>query len=165
MFAAAARLALLVAAFVCMDMNRNIIVWCHPNHVRTVNSCIIFDVKWPNADRFVQVTHLQFGRDKHHFAFPGQDGPETANVFPGTTRYLLPFNSTYWAMEKSAGATRGSINLGMGELVKAIQALCDKHDSALASSMLIFVQMISEAVRYRYTTVNNTIQLCWGHCS
>ncbi|KAL1805946.1 hypothetical protein ACET3Z_029014 [Daucus carota] len=85
------------------------------------------------------------------YFFPGQDVPETSNVFVGATRCLLPFNSSYSALEKSAGTTRGSTKLGIGELDKAIQALYDKkEDSALACSMLIVIQMISDAVRSRY---------------
>ena len=84
------------------------------------------------------------------YFFPGQDVPETSNVFVGATRCLLPFNSSYSALEKSAGTTRGSTKLGIGELDKAIQALYDKkEDSALACSMLIVIQMISDAVRSR----------------
>ncbi|WOH12190.1 hypothetical protein DCAR_0831692 [Daucus carota subsp. sativus] len=124
---------------------------------------------WANADRYVEVTlynsagtSITLAIDKVNvyvigyrngyeaYFFPGQDGPETSNVFVGTTRSLLPFNSSYSALEKSAGTTRGSINLGIGELDKAIQALYDKKDSAMASSMLIVIQMISDAVRSRY---------------
>ncbi|KAL1805952.1 hypothetical protein ACET3Z_029020 [Daucus carota] len=123
-----------------------------------------------NEDRYVEVTlysstgtSITLAIDKVNvyvigyrngydaYFFPGQDGPETSNVFAGATRCLLPFNSSYSALEKSAGTTRGSTKLGIGELDKAIQALYDKkEDSALACSMLIVIQMISDAVRSRY---------------
>lgn len=131
-----------------------------------------------DADRYVQVTlynsagaSITLAIDKVNvnlvgyrtgydsYFFPSYYGPETSNLFAGTKRYLINFNETYSSMEKAAGTTRKSINLGMGELDKAIQALYDKQFSASASSLLIVIQMIPEAVRYRYIKVNYTIQL------
>ncbi|KAK1378246.1 hypothetical protein POM88_024990 [Heracleum sosnowskyi] len=96
----------------------------------------------------VNLVGFRVGYDSYFF--PSHYGPETSNLFTGTKRYLIHFNETYSDMEKAAGTTRKSIKLGMRELDKAIQALYDKQFSASASSLLIIIQMIPEAVRYRY---------------
>ncbi|KAK1378245.1 hypothetical protein POM88_024989 [Heracleum sosnowskyi] len=96
----------------------------------------------------VNLVGFRVGYDSYFF--PSHYGPETSNLFTGTKRYLIHFNETYSDMEKAAGTTRKSIKLGMRELDKAIQALYDKQFSAWASSLLIVIQMIPEAVRYRY---------------
>ena len=82
--------------------------------------------------------------------FTDTNGPDTSSVFPGITRYELPFSSRYSGMEEIAGS-RSKIYLGMSELDECIKHLHDLTDnSSLARCMLVTIQMVSEAIRYRY---------------
>ena len=83
--------------------------------------------------------------------FTDTNGPDTSSVFPGITRYQLPFSSGYSGMEVIAGSRR-NIYLGILELDECITHLHDLDDkSSLARCMLVTIQMVSEAIRYRYS--------------
>lgn len=83
--------------------------------------------------------------------FTDTNGPDTSSVFPGIERYELPFNSRYSGMEEVAGS-RKNISLGMSELDKCIKNLYELDGtSSLARCMLITIQMVAEAIRYRYS--------------
>nr|XP_017234327.1 PREDICTED: agglutinin-1-like isoform X2 [Daucus carota subsp. sativus] len=82
--------------------------------------------------------------------FSDTDGADTSSLFPGITRHQLPFKNGYSGMEEIAGSRR-DISLGMSELDECIKHLHDLTDnSSLARCMLITIQMVAEAVRYRY---------------
>ncbi|WOG87743.1 hypothetical protein DCAR_0206974 [Daucus carota subsp. sativus] len=82
--------------------------------------------------------------------FTDTNGPDTSSVFPGMMRYQLPFSSGYSGMEVIAGS-RMNIYLGILELYECITHLDDLDDkSSLARCMLVTIQMVSEAIRYRY---------------
>ncbi|KAK8529220.1 hypothetical protein V6N13_102151 [Hibiscus sabdariffa] len=77
------------------------------------------------------------------------------DLFPQTIRERLPFNGSYEALEAVAGVDRREIPLGIGELslhvyyLRHITPLRPSNHPAIARSLIVCIQMISEAVRLR----------------
>nr|AAR25551.1 lectin precursor [Viscum album] len=80
-----------------------------------------------------------------------RDAPHGAerHLFTGTTRSSLPFNGSYADLERYAGH-RDRIPLGREPLLRSVSALHYPGGStrAQASSIIIVIQMISEAARF-----------------
>ncbi|KAL8122161.1 ricin-like [Apium graveolens] len=68
-------------------------------------------------------------------------------LFPDFRHTALPFNSSYSGLAGEAG-DRGNIPLGLDPLEQAIVDL--EADSRRARSLTVIIQMISEAIRFRY---------------
>lgn len=122
----------------------------------------------PESDRFLQVALFNSYEERIVLAidkadvyivgyrtgdkacfFNDTNGTDTSSVFPGIERYQLPFNSSYSGMEEIAGS-RKNISLRISELdsIKNLYKLDEA--SSLARCMLFTVQMVAEAIRYRY---------------
>nr|2RG9_A Chain A, Beta-galactoside-specific lectin 1 chain A isoform 1 [Viscum album] len=80
-----------------------------------------------------------------------KDAPRGAETqdFTGTTRSSLPFNGSYPDLERYAGH-RDQIPLGIDQLIQSVTALRFPGGSTRtqARSILILIQMISEAARF-----------------
>lgn len=125
--------------------------------------------KLPESDRYLQVALFNSYQERIILAidkvnlylvgyrtvnkacfFNDTNGPETSSLFPGVERYQLPFKGSYWFMEEIAGS-RKNITLGMSELDKCINNLYQLNETAsLARCLIVTIQMVAEAVRYRY---------------
>lgn len=68
-------------------------------------------------------------------------------LFPETTGYLLPFTGNYFELASAAGKSREEIHLGHVLLNYAIAYLY--VDSRKAESLLVIMQMVSEAARFK----------------
>nr|QCH00556.1 RIP6 [Vernicia fordii] len=77
--------------------------------------------------------------------------PASYNLFKGTQRIHLSFGSSFVELEKAAGQIRKYVELGIIPLERAISSLniVEKPDNQ-ARSLLVVIQMISEAARFRY---------------
>ncbi|RWR91464.1 type 2 ribosome-inactivating protein cinnamomin III precursor [Cinnamomum micranthum f. kanehirae] len=87
--------------------------------------------------------------------FLREDNPDPAieNLLPDTQRYTFPFSGSYTDLERVAGERREEIQLGMDPLENAISALWISNlnqQRALARSLIVVIQMVPEAVRYRF---------------
>ena len=74
---------------------------------------------------------------------------DTSGIFRELRHIELPFNSSYPALQHEAGA-RINIPLGIAELDQSIQDLRHYRRPDLARSFIVVIQMVSEAVRFRY---------------
>nr|ABU95610.1 articulatin precursor [Viscum articulatum] len=86
--------------------------------------------------------------DQTYFFRDAPDGAEQ-HLFTGNSRYSLPFTGSYTDLERYAGH-RDQIPLGREELIQAVRALRYPGGStrAQARSLLVAIQMISEAARF-----------------
>uniref|UniRef100_P81446 Beta-galactoside-specific lectin 1 n=1 Tax=Viscum album TaxID=3972 RepID=ML1_VISAL len=86
--------------------------------------------------------------DQSYFLRDAPRGAET-HLFTGTTRSSLPFNGSYPDLERYAGH-RDQIPLGIDQLIQSVTALRFPGGSTRtqARSILILIQMISEAARF-----------------
>ncbi|KAJ4824815.1 hypothetical protein Tsubulata_008601, partial [Turnera subulata] len=76
-----------------------------------------------------------------------------SNLFNGTNKKWLSFGSEYSQLEKAAAATRQVIDLGISSLSGAITTLYVSNrtpEKSLASALIVVIQMITEAARFRY---------------
>ncbi|XP_050226577.1 abrin-b-like [Mercurialis annua] len=92
-----------------------------------------------------------------------------AIIFTDTEQIRIPFGGNYDALEREAvtaaqrragtssqriihrqSTTREDVNLGMAPLQAAISSLFRHERRTLARSLLVIIQMISEAARFRY---------------
>lgn len=85
------------------------------------------------------------------YFFKDATGP-IKNLFPDVTnRTPLGFGGSYIALEGEAGIHREDLDLGVKPLRTAIGELLHSSDNkSLARSLMIVIQMVSEAVRIRY---------------
>ncbi|KAK8526238.1 hypothetical protein V6N13_017289 [Hibiscus sabdariffa] len=78
------------------------------------------------------------------------------DLFPQTIRARLLFNGSYEALEAVAGVDRREIPLGIGELSRHVYYLRHltplrlSNHPAIARSLVVCIEMVSEAVRLRY---------------
>ncbi|KAJ0971767.1 hypothetical protein J5N97_019726 [Dioscorea zingiberensis] len=81
-----------------------------------------------------------------------RDPPEGAHeqLFTSTTQYTLPFNGSYIDLQRHAEENRDQIPLGRAELIQAITGLrySGGSNQVRASSLIVIIQMISEAARF-----------------
>nr|AAR25548.1 lectin precursor [Viscum album] len=86
--------------------------------------------------------------DQSYFLRDAPDGAER-HLFTGTTRSSLPFTGSYTDLERYAGH-RDQIPLGIEELIQSVSALRYPGGStrAQARSIIVLIQMISEAARF-----------------
>nr|AET98835.1 type 2 ribosome-inactivating protein [Cinnamomum camphora] len=87
--------------------------------------------------------------------FLREDNPDPAidNLFPDTQRQTLRFGGNYNDLEDAAGQRRDTIELGMEPLENAISTLRVSNtdpDGPIARSLIVVIQMVAEAVRFRY---------------
>nr|ATY37423.1 ribosome-inactivating protein precursor [Sambucus ebulus] len=79
---------------------------------------------------------------------------ENDNLFQDTTRKNLTFTGNYISLESQAGTHRESISLGPYPLAQAILSLSRYKSGgdtkSLAKALLVVIQMVSEAARFRY---------------
>lgn len=102
----------------------------------------------------IDVTNLYvmgYRSTNQSYFFP--DAPPTSTLLTEMTHNPLPFGSAYPALEHEAG-DRSRIYLGMIELEESIQDLYNYRRGNLARSFIVVIQMISEAVRFRYLSIN-----------
>lgn len=84
--------------------------------------------------------------------------PAVSDLFPdiGTqSRSPIPFGGSYIELERAANADRSDIELGIISLEQAISQLHRTGEASIqrttwARSLMICIQMVSEAVRFRY---------------
>nr|ABG76785.1 ribosome-inactivating protein [Panax ginseng] len=74
---------------------------------------------------------------------------DTPGIFRELPHIELPFNSSYPALQHEAG-DRVNIPLGITELDQSIQDLRHYRRTNLARPFIVVIQMVSEAVRFRY---------------
>ncbi|RWR91466.1 type 2 ribosome-inactivating protein [Cinnamomum micranthum f. kanehirae] len=84
-----------------------------------------------------------------------EDNPDPAidNLFLDTERYTLPFSGSYTDLQRVADAGRDGIEIGMMRLEDAITSLRASdmdHQRPIARSLIVVIQMVAEAVRFRY---------------
>ncbi|XP_027351670.1 abrin-a-like [Abrus precatorius] len=83
-----------------------------------------------------------------------RDAPTSASdyLFTGTDQYSLPFNGTYGDLERWAHQSRQQIPLGLQALTHAISFLRSggSDNEEKARSLIVIIQMVSEAARFRY---------------
>nr|Q9M654.1 RecName: Full=Ribosome-inactivating protein PMRIPm; Contains: RecName: Full=PMRIPm A chain; AltName: Full=rRNA N-glycosidase; Contains: RecName: Full=Linker peptide; Contains: RecName: Full=PMRIPm B chain; Flags: Precursor [Polygonatum multiflorum]AAF37218.1 ribosome inactivating protein RIPm [Polygonatum multiflorum] len=102
----------------------------------------------------VDVTSLYvvaFSANNNGYFFSDSTETERTNLFVGIPRGdPLGFTGNYNSLENWAGADRGSIPLGPALLNKAIRNLrSNGRDSKAAKSLIVVIQMVSEAARFR----------------
>nr|QAU19548.1 ebulin I [Sambucus ebulus] len=73
---------------------------------------------------------------------------ERNNLFRETTQHILPYTGNYEHLERAARSTRESTNLGPDPLDEAITTLW--YNGSIARSLLVVIQMVSEAARFGY---------------
>ncbi|XP_027351635.1 abrin-c isoform X1 [Abrus precatorius] len=83
-----------------------------------------------------------------------RDAPASAStyLFTGTQRYSLRFDGSYGDLERWAHQTREQISLGLQALTHAISFLRSgaSNDEEKARTLIVIIQMVAEAARYRY---------------
>ncbi|XP_010922360.1 ricin [Elaeis guineensis] len=97
------------------------------------------------------VVAYQAGDQSYFF----RDAPDVAfsNLFTNTERQTLSFNSSYPALQRVAGEDRENIDLGILALEEAISSLhrtSSVQQNTQARSLIVSIQMVSEAARFRY---------------
>ncbi|KAJ4845190.1 hypothetical protein Tsubulata_037681 [Turnera subulata] len=106
---------------------------------------LALDVTTANVAAYQAGYESYFFNDTSNLAF--------SILFNGTYRKWLPFSGEYSQLEKAAAATRKVIDLGIFSLDRAITTLYVSHRTAeksLASALIVVIQMITEAARFRY---------------
>nr|AAC15886.1 ribosome inactivating protein precursor [Sambucus nigra] len=99
----------------------------------------------------VDVTNLYvvaFSANANSYFFKDATQLQKSNLFVGTRQHTLPFTGNYDNLETAAGTRRESIELGPSPLDGAITSLY--YDESVARSLLVVIQMVSEAARFRY---------------
>ncbi|KAJ4829852.1 hypothetical protein Tsubulata_027930 [Turnera subulata] len=106
---------------------------------------LALDVTTANVAAYQAGYESYFFNDTSNLAF--------SNLFNGTYRKWLPFGGEYSQLEKAAAATRQVIDLGIFSLDRAITTLYVSNrtpEKSLASALIVVIQMITEAARFRY---------------
>ncbi|KDP34680.1 hypothetical protein JCGZ_10885 [Jatropha curcas] len=75
-----------------------------------------------------------------------------SNLFNDTKQNTLPFGSSYGELENSTGMPRSKIDLGLLPLNEAVSNIVANNIKTedLASCLIVVMQMVSEAARFRY---------------
>ncbi|EEF32949.1 ribosome-inactivating protein gelonin [Ricinus communis] len=98
------------------------------------------------------VLGFQVGKKSYFFKDVAKDIYES-KLFTGTTKARLPYGGSYQALF-IAGANREKVPLGISQLNNAIFQLIKYASSPstadIASNLLVVIQMISEAARFKY---------------
>ncbi|XP_027352709.1 agglutinin-1 [Abrus precatorius] len=83
-----------------------------------------------------------------------RDAPASAStyLFTGTQQYSLPFDGNYDDLEKWAHQSRQRISLGLEALRQGIKFLRSgaSDDEEIARTLIVIIQMVAEAARFRY---------------
>nr|AAL04123.1 ribosome-inactivating protein [Sambucus nigra] len=99
----------------------------------------------------VDVTNLYvvaFSGNANSYFFKDATEVQKSNLFVGTKQNTLSFTGNYDNLETAANTRRESIELGPSPLDGAITSLY--HGDSVARSLLVVIQMVSEAARFRY---------------
>ncbi|KAK1370573.1 Ribosome-inactivating protein [Heracleum sosnowskyi] len=77
------------------------------------------------------------------------DAEDVDTLFPDLEHIVLPFGGSYGALAQ-AGGSRSRTPLGLASLEQAIMDLEADNKPDLARALTVIIQMISEAIRFRY---------------
>ncbi|CAL4899618.1 unnamed protein product [Urochloa decumbens] len=107
----------------------------------------------------VYVVGYRVGNDSF-FTRPDDDDTKEAitHLFAGTERHMLPFYGSYGSLQEAARANRENIALGASALDDSVRAMNLYATSLLtpmvlhsvARGLIVCIQMISEAARFRH---------------
>nr|O22415.1 RecName: Full=Ribosome-inactivating protein SNAIf; AltName: Full=Agglutinin I; Contains: RecName: Full=SNAIf-A chain; AltName: Full=rRNA N-glycosidase; Contains: RecName: Full=Linker peptide; Contains: RecName: Full=SNAIf-B chain; Contains: RecName: Full=TrSNAIf; Flags: Precursor [Sambucus nigra]AAC49989.1 type 2 ribosome-inactivating protein SNAIf precursor [Sambucus nigra] len=98
---------------------------------------------------------VAFSSNGRSYFFSGSTAVQRDNLFVDTTQEELNFTGNYISLERQVGFGRVYIPLGPKSLAQAISSLRTYTLSAgdtkpLARGLLVVIQMVSEAARFRY---------------
>nr|P93543.1 RecName: Full=Ribosome-inactivating protein SNAI'; Contains: RecName: Full=SNAI' A chain; AltName: Full=rRNA N-glycosidase; Contains: RecName: Full=Linker peptide; Contains: RecName: Full=SNAI' B chain; Flags: Precursor [Sambucus nigra]AAC49754.1 Neu5Ac alpha-2,6-gal/galNAc-binding type 2 ribosome-inactivating protein precusor [Sambucus nigra] len=98
---------------------------------------------------------VAFAQNDRSYFFSGSSEVQRENLFVDTTQEDLNFKGDYTSLEHQVGFGRVYIPLGPKSLAQSISSLSTYKSSAgdnkrLARSLLVVIQMVSEAARFRY---------------
>nr|AAC49672.1 precursor ribosome inactivating protein [Sambucus nigra] len=96
---------------------------------------------------------VAFSANGRSYFFKESTDIEKKNLFVDTKQENLKFTGNYNSLEQQAGDRRESIPLGPNSLAQAISSLSRYSGGdakSLAKALLVVIQMVSEAARFRY---------------
>nr|ABW23506.1 prepropulchellin IV [Abrus pulchellus subsp. tenuiflorus] len=95
-----------------------------------------------------------------------RDVPASAStyLFTGTNQYSLPFNGTYGDLERWAHQNREQVHLGLQAFRHGISFLRsgDDDNEERAHTMIVIIQMVAEAARFRYISNRVAVSIRTG---
>ncbi|KAI8024751.1 hypothetical protein LOK49_LG02G01501 [Camellia lanceoleosa] len=88
------------------------------------------------------------GANNKSFFFKDATTLQQDNLFVGTSQTKLSYTSNYVSLENQSGVTRDELPLGPTPLAEAITSLW--KGESVAKPLLVVIQMVSEAARFKY---------------